>query len=256
VWGCMGGEGRDLVAVVDHTLPLPQDDHGLGLEAGPTRLRQEVAEPFGEVTVLLDTPATRHRHPNELLTGDAGSPARLGMTLTWHPESRPYPYPGVTRYEVPCTVTGRIEVDGERIEIAGAGERDHSWGHRDWWAFPWIWTSGRFDDGTFLHGTRPDIPGVDYEPGFVVPADAGLVEADRFQPHHELDEAGAPRYTDARLHDLALRITPIHVSPLRLDAPDGRSTRLVRALCRFEELGRPRGRSGYGWTEWNQPRTT
>lgn len=153
---------------------------------------------------------------------------------------------------MPCTARGRLEIDGEAIEVDGDGERDHSWGHRDWWAFPWMWTWGRLDDGTYVHATRPDIPEFAYEPGFVLPGDGPLVEASGFEPEHELGAGGLPRHTDARLHDLDLRITPLHVSPLRFDAPDGRVTRLVRALCRVEELG-GRRRSGYGWTQWNQP---
>jgi hypothetical protein len=250
LWACLVGEERDLLAAVDHHLALPDDPDGMDLDAGSVRLRQEVAEPFGEVTVHLETPATRFGEPGHLYTGEAGDAAHLTFDLTWAPQSRPYPYPGLTRYEVPCTVTGRVVVDGEVLEVAADGERDHSWGHRDWWAFPWIWTSGRLDDGTFVHGTRPDIPGVDYQPAFVVPSGGPLVEADRFEPRHQLED-GLPSHTDADLHDLRLRITPLHSSPLRLDAPDGRTTRLVRALCRFDD--HDGGRSGYGWTEWNQP---
>ena len=252
LWACLVGEGRELIATVDHALPLPQDPGDTGLEAGPVRLHQHVAEPFGEVRVELACPATRHTRPQDLYAGTSGTPVELTFDLTWRPGSRPYPYPGLTRYEVPCEVAGTVAVDGEVLEVDADGERDHSWGHRDWWAFPWIWTSGRLDDGTFLHGTRPDIDGVDYQPGFVVPPGGELVEAAHFAPHHEVDTEGLPRHTDAVLHDLDVRITPVHVSPLRLDAPDGRTTRLVRALCRFEEAD---GRRGFGWSEWNQPRS-
>lgn len=252
VWACIVGADRDLIATVEHELPLPDDAASLDLDTPVAQLRQEVAEPFGEVTVHLDAEATRYAHPSDLYDGAAGEPARLRMALTWTPLAPPYPYPGMTRYEVASTVTGRLEVDDELLEVAGDGERDHSWGHRDWWAFPWMWTWARLDDGTYLHATKPDIPGIDYEPGFVVPAGGELVEASGFEPRHELDSDGLPRHTDARLHDLDLRITPLHSSPLRLDAPDGRVTRLVRALCRVEEQG-GEGRAGYGWTEWNQP---
>jgi hypothetical protein len=35
-----------------------------------------------------------------------------------------------------------------------------------------------------------------------------------------------------------------------LGARDGRVSRFPRALCRFDATD---GRSGWGWTEWNQP---
>jgi hypothetical protein len=254
IWGCVVGEGRDLIAAVHHELPLPDDAASLDLDTPQARLVQRVAAPFGEVTVELETEAVRHARPDGLYDGAAGTPARLGMALTWRPLAGPYPYPGMTRYEVACTVSGHVEVDGERLVLAGDGERDHSWGRRDWWAFPWMWTWGRLDDGTYLHATKPDIPGIDYEPGFALSPDGQLAEVSGFTPAHTLDAHGLPQHTDARLHDLEVRITPLHVSPLRLDAPDGRVTRLVRALCRYEELGGA-GRTGLGWTEWNQPQT-
>lgn len=252
VWACVVGEGRELVATVEHELALPTDPASLDLDAPTVRLTQELAEPFGEVSVHLEADAIRHARPGDLYERAAGEPARLRMDLTWSPLAGPYPYPGMTRYEVASTVTGRVEVDDEVLEVDGDGERDHSWGHRDWWAFPWMWTWGRLGDGTYVHATKPDIPGIDYEPGFALPAGGELVEVSGFEPRHELDGAGLPRHTDARLHDLSLRITPLFSSPLRLDAPDGRVTRLVRALCHLEEQGGT-GRSGYGWTEWNQP---
>ena len=251
VWACVVGEDRDLIATVEHGLALPDDPASLGITTPAATVEQEVDEPFGEVTVRLAADATRFSRPGDLYAGGAGTPARVAMELTWSPLAPPYPYPGMTRYEVASTVRGHVEVDGEVLRLDGDGERDHSWGHRDWWAFPWMWTWARLDDGTYVHATRPDIDGIDYEPGFALPAGGELVEASGFSPRHELDADGMVRHTDARLHDLDLRITPLHVSPLRLDAPDGRVTRLVRALCRVEEQGG--GRSGYGWTEWNQP---
>lgn len=252
VWACVVGRDRQLVATVEHELPLPTDPASLDLDTPAARLRQSVAEPFGEVTVDLEADALRVARPDDLYDGDGGTPARVRMALTWSPLAGPYPYPGMTRYEVACTVAGRLEVDDEVIEIDGDGERDHSWGHRDWWAFPWMWTWGRLDDGTYLHATKPDIPGIDYEPGFALSPDGDLVEVSGFTPRHERDGAGLVTGTDAQLHGLSLRITPLHASPLRLDAPDGRVTRLERALCRVEEVGGA-WRTGYGWTEWNQP---
>ncbi len=252
VWACVVGRDRELVALVDHELPLPSDPASLDLDAGGVRLRQQVAEPFGEVSVHLEGDAVRYPRPGALYEGSGGTEARLALALTWSPLAGPYPYPGMTRYEVACTVRGHVEVDGERLEVAGDGERDHSWGHRDWWAFPWMWTWGRLDDGTYLHATKPDIDGIDYEPGFALSPDGHLTEVSGFTPHHDLDADGLPRHTEARIHDLTVRVTPLHASPLRLDAPDGRVTRLVRALCRVEEVGGA-GRRGYGWTEWNQP---
>ena len=41
----------------------------------------------------------------------------------------------------------------------GQGQRDHSWGVRDWWAFGWCWCSLRLDDGTRVHLADIRVPG-------------------------------------------------------------------------------------------------
>ena len=50
-----------------------------------------------------------------------------------------------------------------------------------------------------------------------------------------------------------MAVEPRNFSPVHLvdEAPDGtRHARFPRALCRFETSD---GRTGVGWTEWNQP---
>ena len=40
------------------------------------------------------------------------------------------------------------------------GQRDHSWGSRDWWAFDWMWSALHLDDGTHTHAVAiPQLPG-------------------------------------------------------------------------------------------------
>ena len=56
---------------------------------------------------------------------------------------------------------------------------------------------------------------------------------------------------DVVLDGLALGIEPVAFSPVLLTASDGRVARFPRALCRFTDEAN--GRSGVGWTEWNQP---
>ena len=50
-----------------------------------------------------------------------------------------------------------------------------------------------------------------------------------------------------------MAVEPRYFSPVHLvdESPDGtRHARFPRALCRFETSD---GRTGVGWTEWNQP---
>ncbi len=55
--------------------------------------------------------------------------------------------PSSDRYEQATRVEGRAHFDGESISFSGPGERDHSWGERNWFAMNWLWSSGGFEDG-------------------------------------------------------------------------------------------------------------
>ena len=47
-----------------------------------------------------------------------------------------------------------------RSTFAGPGQRDHSWGARDWWAVDWMWSALHLDDGTHTHAVGvPQMPG-------------------------------------------------------------------------------------------------
>ena len=53
-----------------------------------------------------------------------------------------------------------MTVDGREYTLNGVpGQRDHSWGVRDWWSMDWVWSALHFDDGTHVHGVDIRIPG-------------------------------------------------------------------------------------------------
>ena len=83
------------------------------------------------------------------------------MDLVWTTAGTPYQYRITPRYEIPCTVSGTVTVDGRDVRRcdAVAGQRDHSWGVRDWWSMDWVWSALHLDDGTHLHGVDIRIPG-------------------------------------------------------------------------------------------------
>lgn len=58
------------------------------------------------------------------------------------------------RYEQPVTVEGWVDVENKRRSVNARGERDHSWGPRDWFSMNWCWCSGSFEDGTAFNLTR------------------------------------------------------------------------------------------------------
>jgi hypothetical protein len=250
--------GEPAVAVSDAEVPMPKLPHlevrspGLWADHIGTHPleRWQVANEAQGVT--LDEPVEAYR-----AGGPRGDLVPMGLDLEWETDGEPYHYVWTTRYEIPCRVHGEVLLGHDRFEIDGHGQRDHSWGVRDWWAFPWVWTAGRLDDGTRFHASDIRIPDARIGFGYRQPPDGGVVPAAWPDPRdgtvhasEDVDADGLPTRADVTIGDLPLDIAPLAFAPALLVAPDGRLDRFPRALCRFTA---PDGRSGFGWTEWNQP---
>ena len=139
-----------------------------------------------------------------------------------------YPWIGTTRYEVSCNVHGEILVGDETIQLDGIGQRDHSWGVRDWWNLGWVWTAGGLEDGTRFHTARIRIPGLEaFAPGYVLPPDGGVEQIDVCTAEEQLGEHGFPTEASIRCGPLDLSVEPRYFSPVHLIDDDG----TVRAPC-------------------------
>ncbi|MBN2624215.1 MAG: hypothetical protein JXA83_12630 [Acidimicrobiales bacterium] len=252
-WACLVGEGRPLVIVVDHEIAPPRPGalelRGDGLWADHT-----VEVPFDHVTLGCEAFALALDDPRAMYGDLRGDRVPFGLDLEWDTAGSAYLYPpGATRYEVPCRVHGEALVGDERIEIDCIGQRDHSWGVRDWWTLGWTWTAGGLDDGTRFHGTavRVGDDPVPYHPGYVQGPDGALAGVDHTASHPELGSDGLPTADTVEIGDLRLTVQPVAFAPVLLDDGAGRLARFPRALCRFGDPAT--GRTGVGWTEWNQP---
>ena len=249
-WACLVGENRPLVTVIDHLVPLPR--------AGSLEIRSEglwadhtVETAFDHFTLGCEAFAVGVDDPLETYQAELrGDRVPFGLDLEWETEGGVYPFPNTTRYEVPCRVHGEILVGDEQIDFDGVGQRDHSWGVRDWWQFGWVWTAGALDDGTRFHGVDLRVDGLDYAAGYV----AGKGEELETSPgpmraSEELGIGGLPTKGTIDLGSLHLEVEAVAFSPVLLTAPGGGASRFPRALCRF----RDGDRHGVGWTEWLQP---
>ena len=88
-----------------------------------------------------------------------------------------------------------------------------------------------------------------------MPPGGGVEQIDVCTAEEELGEHGFPTTARVECGPLDMAIEPRYFSPVHLVDDDGtvtRHARFPRALCRFETTD---GRSGVGWTEWNQPTT-
>jgi hypothetical protein len=249
-WAALVGPGRPLVIVADNHAPLPKPG-STGVHAGNYTATQEITEPFGPALVNLDATASVLTDPAAAygdLTG--AETTRLAFDLRWDTVSGVYPYRDIPRYEIPCTVSGTVTVGGETIAIDAHGERDHSWGERDWWKVSWLWTSGRLDDGTFVHGMQANIGFPIPWPCFTVPPGGEIGHRAGFSARTAFGPADLPSGSEFRFPGTPTALTPVAFAPVAVTSPDGRPAHFVRALCRFDAAD---GRTGHGWTEWHQP---
>lgn len=117
-----------------------------------------------------------------------------------------------------------------------------------------MWTAGGLDDGTRFHTTRLRIPGLEsFAPGYVQAPGGRPVQIETCTAEEELGAHGFPTAAHLTCGELDLAVEPVAFSPVHLIDDDGtgpRHARFPRALCRFEASD---GRTGVGWTEWNQP---
>jgi thiamine kinase-like enzyme len=251
------GPGRPTIAVIDFAAPLPElarspGNDALRTQTGELRAEHRCGAPLERFSVALDAIGQAHEDPAALLRGESGRPVAVALDLVWETAGVPYAYRLTTRYEIPCAVAGRIRVGDEVIELAGAiGQRDHSWGTRDWWSMDWVWSAGHLDDGTHLHAVELRLPnsptlGV----GYVQSAGAELLELDHVAASEHLGADGLITAAHLSLDPagLDIEIEPLAFGPLRLLAPDGRVSNFPRAMCRIRCAD---GRSGLAWVEWN-----
>ena len=203
------------------------------------------------MVVRGEAPAVLLDHPADVYSGARGASTSIAFDLSWATDGSPYHYDVTTRYEIPCLVTGDVVVGGERIAVEGHGQRDHSWGVRDWWAFGWCWAAARLDDGTRVHVADIRMPDLSVGLGYLQ-RHGSVTPVGTLAVHESLGEEGIPVGADILVEPgpLHLYVEPRWFAPALLVSPDGRQSRFPRACARFRCAD---GRSGSGWIEWNQP---
>ncbi len=248
-WACVVRPGQPALLLADNALPLPAD--GTGLVTSNLSATQAIREPLHSASVRLDGEAAVLSEPG-LAYGQPGvtETAHLSLDLAWTTIGGVYPYKDLPRYEIPCQVTGVVGLGAEEVTISGWGERDHSWGERDWWQVSWLWSSGRLSDGTAFHGMQANIGFPIPWPSFAVTPAGTLGHLNGFAAETVFGADGFPAQSRLRLAGAPMTAVPLAFAPVAMTSPDGRISHFPRALCRFVADD---GRTGYGWTEWNQP---
>jgi hypothetical protein len=256
---CVCGPGRPSVMLVDPAAPLPAADDDRQLidtasfhaeqrcDAPPAAPRPP--PPLERFRLKTHGTAAAHADESAPLRSEIGEPVEIELDLVWQTDGIPYAWRQSTRYEIPCRVSGTVRVGDEQLAFEGPGQRDHSWGSRDWWAVDWMWSGLHLGDGTHLHAVGvPQMPG--YGVGYVQ-RDGSLSEVEAVTATETIAANGL--IAEARIEtgpeELNLKVEPLAFGALRLEAPDGRVSMFPRAMCRITADD---GRTGCGWVEWNR----
>jgi hypothetical protein len=245
-WGCVVGEGRDLVTVVDNTVPLPARPTSLELRTDGLWADHACNVPLDHWNLGLEAFGVALDDPAETYRGLRGDRTPLGFDLEWDTDGEPYRYRSLDRYEIPCRVQGTVKVGAETVEVDGFGQRDHSWGVRDWWAVGWCWSAWRRADGTRVHGVTT-IPDLGFHVGYVQ-HDAALEEVEHIGLEASFAGDAMPRGVVLTIAGVRYEVEPVGWAPVLLEATDGRTARFPRALARFHGDD---GDVGVGWIELN-----
>ncbi|CAN5574229.1 phosphotransferase [soil metagenome] len=252
------GPDMPTIAISDFAAPLPADPFALTTDT--FEFAHAATTPLQRYTVTVRGRGEAFDDPAALLRGEAGRPVEVMMDLQWTSDGTPYQYRITPRYEIPCTVTGVAAADGHTYTFAGVpGQRDHSWGARDWWSMEWVWSALHLDDGTHLHGVDMRIPGMPpFGIGYVQAAsdDAtgalvelqGVTAREVFSPN-ELPVSTELTLTADGAADVVATTEIVGHAPVRLTSPDGRVSFFPRA---WGTVTTADGRSGVGWLEWNR----
>lgn len=138
-------------------LCFAREDDGAALRAGG--ISYDCALPHELWRLSFDTGGLRFPRAELLADGrSAGEPVPVRGVLRFAAWVEPFAFStGLTsrvaarHYEQPGSLGGVLVVGEQRVPIAGAGMRDHSWGVRDWQGVPyWKWTGMLVDPDTFL----------------------------------------------------------------------------------------------------------
>ena len=243
--------GPDMPTVaVDAQIPLPTDPWTLHHDS--LEIEHSAIAPLQTYRVDLRARAQAYSDPAALLRGESGTPVEMTLNLAWATDGIPYKYRLTTRYEIPCTVSGTVTVNDTCYRVDSVrGQRDHSWGVRDWWSMDWIWSALHLDDGTHLHGVNIRIPGAPaFSIGYLQDA-GGLTELQTVESRESFDANGLPLNARVVFHpgECAAEVEVRGQAPVRLVAADGRVSLFPRVWASVRTSD---GRSGVGWVEWNR----
>lgn len=245
--------GDRLIVVRDHAAPLPP---GTDLEIRTPEMSAEVVceKPMVRWSLAMEARGVELADPADAYKGEPGPRVPVGLELSWEALTPPFWYPtrATSHYQHAGRVGGEITIGDNRFAFEGTGERDHSWGVRDWWAVPWHWASFQIGQQLAAHVLQVRVGEQSFSTGYIARGGAEPEAVRKLEVTTQLGADDIPVRASYVLEDLPVEVTVECPAPVPLESPDGKFARFPRALCRFET---PEG-AGVGWAEWLQPSST
>jgi hypothetical protein len=239
-------------------LAFGRDSDAERIAAGP--VSYECGLPFELWRLNVDGRGRVYARAEDIaLAPDSYEEAELGGELRFSAWTGPIEFESglsdavATRhYEQPGSLAGVIELEGERVPLAGAGMRDHSWGVRDWQSVPyWRWFGMVVDPDNFVMLNNVGLANGGETVGGCLMLDGRLAPVVTGETDSELHpELGCQRSFTARARDelgreTELRGEAVSVAPLR-QRRDGRLTLVNEGLTRLSW----EGHEGLGISEY------
>lgn len=244
--------GKPTTIVSEFHGPEPQDN--LDFCSDKVKATHDVVEPLQEFRLTLQ--ARSHLHEQHAFFCEGEAETTLNMNLNFTTDGVPYGYRITTRYEIPCKVSGTITTgDGAVLKLRDVpGQRDHSFGVRDWWSMDWVWASFHLENGQRFHATDLRLPEVPRIGMGYMQRDGTAYEIETLSCDEVKDQAGLVASmtmtikTIASENEVIAKITPVSHTALKLPSPDMRVALFDRA---WAEIELETGEKGVGWFEWN-----
>ncbi|MBT0567814.1 aminoglycoside phosphotransferase family protein [Williamsia sp. CHRR-6] len=199
--------------------------------------------------------------PRDVVVQSGEVPVTVSLDLNFYTSGVAHRSDMIEAYEVPCAVTGTIEVTGPDLHIGplainGPGQRSHSWNIADWWSTTWFWFAVHFEDGTYLHGL--DVRPHGLTPGSRLhyqPADAPPVQLERCRVIDVVSDEGLITASTIAIEpgSATIGFTTVGHGPLGQRTRSGRVVVVQRAWGTFT---RNDGLTGLGWMDWSCPSPT
>lgn len=252
----MGGilrRNRDPVMFIDMHAPLPASDPVTQtFSTERFTVESRCLKPLEEFSLSIRGVASSFTDSGAPYRGETGTEVdEVDVDLFWATAGIPYQKSGLTRYEFPCRVSGNIRIGNDNFSLEGVpGERNHSWGVRNWWVTDWVWSGIHFSDGMDVFTIALGRGAESSNACGAIQQNGKLTEITHVINEFEPQANGFPGNLKLLIEpgNLVIDCEVIEQIGIPLLDPEGRQANLPRSMCKATTN---HGQTGVGWLDFN-----